>query len=109
MLPIKPGYAVSIHSSQGGTLDKVIVNLGPREFAIGLAYVACSRVRRIEDLYFDPMPNRRRFTSFKQTKTFKQRFDHDKREKIADEQFVAASLKMLERKEREKDSENINN
>ena len=109
MLPIKPGYAVSIHSSQGGTLDKVIVNLGPKEFAIGLAYVACSRVRRIEDLYFDPMPNRRRFTSFKQTKTFKQRFDHDKREKIADEQFVATSLKMLERKEREKDSENINN
>ena len=57
MLPLKPGYAISIHSSQGMTLESVIIDLGPKEFAAGLTYVAPSRVRRIEYLYFDPMYN----------------------------------------------------
>ena len=50
MLPLKPGYAISIHSSQGMTLQSVIVHLYDREFAAGLAYVACTRVRRLENL-----------------------------------------------------------
>ena len=56
MIPLKPGYAISIHSSQGATLDYVIVNLGNKEFATGLTYVAPTRVRKIENMYFDPMP-----------------------------------------------------
>ena len=67
MLPLKPGYAISIHSSQGMTLESVIVDLSPREFAAGLTYVAPSRVRRIEDLYFDPMYNPPRFYSMSKT------------------------------------------
>ena len=31
MLPLKPAYATSIHSCQGRSLDKVIVNIGNRE------------------------------------------------------------------------------
>ena len=57
MLPLKPGYAIPIHSSQGATLESVIVNLRNREFATGRTYVALTQVRRIENLYFDPMPN----------------------------------------------------
>ena len=98
MLPLKAGYAISIHCSQGHTLEKVIVDLGPKEFATGLAYVACSRVRRLEDLYFDPMYRQKRFTSFRGSNGFKQRYNQDTREIEADRQFVARILENLEKK-----------
>ena len=98
MLPLKAGYAISIHCSQGHTLEKVIVDLGPKEFATGLAYVACSRVRRLEDLYFDPMYRQKRFTSFRGSNGFKQRYNQDTREIEADRQFVARTLENLEKK-----------
>ena len=88
MVPLKPGYAISIHSSQGMTLQSVIVDLGPREFAAGLTYVAPSRVRRMEDLYFDPMYNPPRFYSMAKTKVFAQRRKQDEREKISDEKYA---------------------
>ena len=47
-LPIRPAYALTIHKSEGLTLDKVILN--PKCFAPGQLYTALSRVRRIEDL-----------------------------------------------------------
>ena len=88
MLPMKPGYAISIHSSQGATLHSVIVNLGPREFATGLAYVALSRVRRIENMYFDPMPDYKRIAGIKGGKIFKQRLNQDKAELLSDKAFI---------------------
>ena len=50
MILLKPGYAISIHSSQGVTLESVIVNLGNREFATGVTYLAPTGVQRIENL-----------------------------------------------------------
>lgn len=47
-------YAISIHRSQGLTLDKAVVDIGNSEFAIGLTYVALSRVKSIEGLLLDP-------------------------------------------------------
>lgn len=47
-LPIRPAYAMTIHKSEGLTLDKVILN--PKCFAPGQLYTALSRVRRIENL-----------------------------------------------------------
>lgn len=47
-LPIRPAYALTIHKSEGLTLDKVILN--PKCFAPGQLYTALSRIRRIEDL-----------------------------------------------------------
>ena len=43
-LPLKLAWAVTIHKSQGLTLDKVVVDIGKREFSTGLTFVACSRV-----------------------------------------------------------------
>ncbi|KAL8585501.1 hypothetical protein ACOMHN_064249 [Nucella lapillus] len=57
MLPIILGYALSIHKLQGSTLDKVILNAGLKEFALGLLFVGASRVKRFEDLTFEPFPN----------------------------------------------------
>ena len=53
-LPLKLAWAVTIHKSQGLTLDKVVVDIGKKEFSTGLTFVACSRVRHLEDLLFDP-------------------------------------------------------
>lgn len=50
--PLRLAYAISIHKSQGMTLDKVVVELGDQDFVRGLSFVAISRVRRITDLAF---------------------------------------------------------
>ena len=63
-LPLVPAYGMSIHKSQGQTLNKIMVNLGDREFSGGLTYTALTRVRRLEDLAFWPMPDRTRLNGF---------------------------------------------
>ncbi len=53
-LALKLAWAVTIHKSQGLTLNKAVVNIGKKEFSSGLTFVACSRVRDLTDLLFDP-------------------------------------------------------
>ena len=43
-----------IHKAQGLTLDKVVIDVGKKEFSAGLTFVACSRVCHVKDLLFDP-------------------------------------------------------
>ena len=53
-LPLKLAWAVTIHKSQGLTLDKVVIDVGKREISTGVTFVACSRVRQLQDLLFSP-------------------------------------------------------
>ena len=53
-LPLKLAWAVTIHKAQGLTLNKVVIDVGKKEFSAGLTFVACSCVRRMNDLLFDP-------------------------------------------------------
>lgn len=48
-IPLKLGYAISVHKSQGQTFEAVEVDLG-YIFAAGLGYVALSRVSALDDL-----------------------------------------------------------
>lgn len=49
-LPFKPAWAVTIHKSQGKTLNKAIVSLGSGTFADGQLYVALSRCTSMDGL-----------------------------------------------------------
>ena len=49
-LPLKLAWAITIHKSQGMTLDEAIVDLR-RTFSPSMGYVALSRLRNIDGLY----------------------------------------------------------
>ncbi|KAK3918035.1 ATP-dependent DNA helicase, partial [Frankliniella fusca] len=46
--PVVLSYACTIHKSQGLSLDQAVINIGKREFSLGLTYVALSRVRSFD-------------------------------------------------------------
>ena len=78
MLPLIPSYAITIHKSQGQTLDKIILNLGEREFASGLTYTAISRATKLENIAFHPFPTLGRILQGF-NKSFRERLAEEKR------------------------------
>ncbi|PKY33362.1 hypothetical protein RhiirB3_296985, partial [Rhizophagus irregularis] len=53
-IPVHLARAITVHKSQGLTLQKAIIDLGDKEFIAGLSFVAISRVRTLKDILFKP-------------------------------------------------------
>ena len=77
-LPLKLSWAITIHKSQGLTLDKAWVDIGKTEDFVGLTYVGLSRVRKFQDLIVEPM-TLERLQSIKCKGSFKYRVMEEKR------------------------------
>ena len=61
MFPIVLAYAITIHKSQGLTLNKAVLDLSSRDFSVGQTYVAISRVRAVRGLMIDRLFDISRF------------------------------------------------
>jgi ATP-dependent exoDNAse (exonuclease V) alpha subunit len=56
-VPLRCAWGITIHKSQGLTLDKAVMDLR-RSFAPGMGYVALSRVENLDGLYLDGISER---------------------------------------------------
>lgn len=57
-IPLKHAWGLTIHSSQGATLEMAEIDIGSGIFSVGQTYVAISRVKSLEGLYllgYDPL------------------------------------------------------
>ena len=57
-IPIRLAYALTIHKSQGQSLDKVVIDLGKWEKSLGITIVAIFRVITFKDLRIKSFPPR---------------------------------------------------
>ena len=56
-MPLALCWSITMHKSQGQTMDKAVVDLEKSEFtASGLTFVCLSRTKRLVDLLIEPMP-----------------------------------------------------
>ena len=78
-IPLKLAWAVTIHNSQGLTLDKAVIDIGKKEFSTGLTFVACSRVRQLTDLLFVPPFSFQRVANLSKSVRLKDRLQEDSR------------------------------
>jgi hypothetical protein len=83
------GYAISVHKSQGISIDRAVLLISRKaDFALGITYVALSRVKTLEGILFTEQFDMNRFRS-KPTKTTQMRAEDEQRRKpyrIGDEE-----------------------
>ena len=89
-LPLRLAWSITIYKSQGLTLNKAWIDLGPAEKVVGLAYVALSRVRRLHDLVIEPM-TLERLQAVQKTSNYKYRLKEKSRLNLLSQETIADS------------------
>ena len=51
-MPLTAAWAITIHKSQGLTLERAVVDLGEKDFSPGLSFVAISQLKSLKGLAF---------------------------------------------------------
>ena len=54
-LPLRLWWAITMHRSQGQTLEKAVIDWGPQEACTGITSVCLSGAKRLADLMVEPM------------------------------------------------------
>ena len=103
-LPIKLGYAVTMHKTQGQTYDNIFVS--PSAFADGQLYVALSRVKTIDGLFLDSPITENDIKVSEKVSKFYENFIYEIDEKIVakKEDIYKKALKKFKEKTKKKPS-----
>ena len=75
-LPIRLSWAITIHKSQGLTLELAWIDIGKSERVSGITYVAISRVRKLADCIIEPMTFER-LSSIKNSRNYQFRLEEE--------------------------------
>lgn len=77
--PFALAWAIAIHKWQGLTLESAVIDLGTREFCLGMSLVACSRVRSWNSLLFRPTFDLQRLARIRSSRRMHQRIAEERR------------------------------
>ncbi|XP_059073758.1 uncharacterized protein LOC131874410 [Cryptomeria japonica] len=86
-LPLRLAWALTIHKSQGLTLSKATIDIGPRE-RIGLTFVAVSHVKSLEGLRIMPPFTYDRYEKMKNGKQLSKRKAEENRLKFLEDNLM---------------------
>ena len=82
-LPLTMAWGITIHKSQGLTLEDAVIELGHVDFSAGLSFVAISRVKTLNGLAFRSRFGLARLQKSTESDTMKMlRQDNDRRSTI---------------------------
>ena len=76
--PIRLSYALTIHKSQGQTIEKAVIDLGKKEMSLGLTFVALSRLKNYKDFLIKPF-TLERLNKISQSISLQPRIEEEKR------------------------------
>ena len=85
-VPLTLAWAITIHKSQGLTLEKAWIDIGKTEAISGITYVALSRVRNLKDCIIEPMTYER-LQIITNARNFQFRLDEERRLHAIAERF----------------------
>ena len=55
--PLQLCWAMTIHKSQGLTIDRAVIDIGKSDIGIGMTYVALSRLKTLDGLFLKYKPS----------------------------------------------------
>ena len=76
--PLRLAYAMTIHKSQGQTMNRVVIDLGKNEQSLGTTFVALSRVKNYKDFIIAPF-SLERLQKISRSSNLKPRMEEEKR------------------------------